>query len=228
MLLLIASAGLIAVNWLVYIWAIQHRQVFQASLGYYINPLVFVAVGMLFFGERLSLLQKLAVALAAIGVAVLAISGGRFPLLAMTLAVSFTIYSVIRRQVPVAAMPALFVETLVLLPAALLWLGVLARQDTSVFMHSDIGMQLLIAAAGPATVVPLLCFGIAARRLPLATIGFMQFIAPSLQFLIGYLSGERLTMPHLICFAFIWMAVIAFSADVLHKGRRRVTVASGQ
>lgn len=219
-LLLLAAACLIAINWLVYIYAVQSAQVFQASLGYYINPLIFVAVGMLFFGEDLRSLQKLAVLLAATGVTILTVSGGQFPGIAMVLAVSFTIYSIIRKKAVVGAMPGLFVETLILLPFAMAYLLYATAEGTAVFPVTTLNMQLLLVMAGPITVVPLLCFAIAARRLRMATVGFMQFLAPSLQFLIGYLYGETLTLPHLACFLFIWAAVIAFSTDALTNSRR--------
>ena len=219
-LLLVAAAGFIAINWLVYIYAVQSAQVFQASLGYYINPLIFVAVGMLFFGEDLRALQRLAVLLAATGVMILTLSGGQFPAIALVLAISFTIYSIIRKKAVVGAMPGLFVETLVLLPFAIAYLTYTTANGTAVFPVTTPDMQLLLIMAGPITVVPLLCFAIAARRLRMATVGFMQFLAPSLQFLIGYLYGETLTLPHLLCFLFIWAAVIAFSTDALKNSRR--------
>ena len=218
-LILCAAAALIAVNWLVYIYAVQTEQVFQASLGYYINPLMFVAIGMLFFGEDLRSLQRLAVLLAAVGVTILTVSGGQFPTMAMILAVSFTAYSVIRKKAVVGAMPGLFVETLVLLPFALGYLLVTGVQGTATFPTADAQMQFLLVMAGPITVVPLLCFAIAARRLRMATIGFMQFLAPSLQFVIGYLNGETLSTPHLVCFLFIWAAVVSFSTDALRSSR---------
>ncbi len=219
-MVLVAAAGMISINWLVYIYAVQSAQVFQASLGYYINPLIFVAVGMLFFGEHLRALQKLAVLLAAAGVMILTVSGGQFPTIAMVLAISFTIYSIIRKKALVGAMPGLFVETLILLPFAIAWLVYMSVQGEAVFPVATLDMQLLLIMAGPITVVPLLCFAIAARRLRMATVGFMQFLAPSLQFLIGYLHGESLSLPHLVCFLFIWAAVIAFSTDALRNSRR--------
>ncbi len=216
----VAAAAMISINWLLYIYAVQTAQVFQASLGYYINPLIFVAVGMLFFGEDLRFLQRLAVILAAVGVMILTVSGGQFPAIALVLAVSFTIYSIIRKKAVIGAMPGLFVETLILLPFALGYLVYTSLQGTAVFPVTTTDMQLLLIAAGPITVVPLLCFAIAARRLRMATIGFMQFLAPSLQFVIGYLYGETLTIPHLVCFLFIWAAVIAFSTDALRNNRQ--------
>ncbi|MEM9401650.1 MAG: EamA family transporter RarD [Pseudomonadota bacterium] len=218
----LAAALMIAINWLLYIYAVQSAQVFQASLGYYINPLIFVVVGLLFFGEDLRLLQRLAVLLAATGVTILTISGGEFPVIAVVLAVSFTIYSIIRKKAVIGAMPGLFVETVILLPFALAYLAYASAKGTAVFPVTSLDMQLLLVAAGPITVVPLLCFAIAARRLRMATIGFMQFLAPTLQFLIGYWLGEALTLPHLVCFLFIWAAVIVFSTDAIRATRRPV------
>lgn len=213
------AAAMIAVNWVIYIWAVQHQKVFQASLGYYINPLMFVVIGVFFFEEYLRKLQILAVALAVLGVAILTISGGVFPYISLALATSFTTYSVIRKKIHVGAMPGLFIETLVLFPIALCWLLLTGLNGQSTFVLADLDMQLLLILAGPITVVPLLCFAIAAKKLRMATIGFMQFIAPSIQFLIGYLYGETLTTPHLVCFLFIWAAVIAFSTDAVRASR---------
>jgi chloramphenicol-sensitive protein RarD len=213
------SAMLIAVNWLVYIWAVQNAQIFQASLGYYINPLMYVLVGIVFFAERLRPMQIAAVMLAAAGVAVLTISGGEFPLISVTLATSFTLYGVIRRRVVIGGMPGLFIETLILLPAAAVYLLLLLGRGTAVFGLSDLSMAGTLMLAGPFTVVPLLCFALAARRLRLSTIGVMQFIAPTLQFLVGLAYGEQLTGAHVICFTLIWIAVTAFSWDAWRASR---------
>lgn len=220
-LLLTTAAFFIAVNWYVYIYAVQHDEVFQASLGYYINPLVYVLVGVAFLGETLRRLQIVAVVLAAAGVLVLTFSGGQFPAISLFLAVSFTIYGVIRKRVVIGGMPGLFVETVILLPVALVWLGWLVGSGEASIGSGRASLDLLLIMAGPITVIPLLCFALAARRLTLTTIGFMQFIAPTLQFLVGVYYGERLTVPHLVCFGCIWAAVILFSADAL-RGRRRV------
>jgi chloramphenicol-sensitive protein RarD len=219
--LLALAATLIAVNWLVYIWAVQNELIFQASLGYYINPLMYVLVGVIFFGERLGRMQTGAVALAAAGVAVLTVSGGQFPLISLTLATSFTIYGTIRSRVVIGGMPGLFIETLVLLPAAGAYLLWLASRGTAVFASGDGSMTGTLMLAGPFTVVPLLCFALAARRLPLATIGIMQFIAPTLQFVVGLAYGEVLTGPHVVCFALIWIAVTLFSWDAWRQSRPR-------
>jgi chloramphenicol-sensitive protein RarD len=215
------AAAVLAVNWLVYVTAVQNEMIFQGSLGYYINPLMYVLVGVVFFGERLRRLQTAAVLLAAAGVAVLTISGGEFPLIALTLATSFTIYGTIRSRVAIGGMPGLFVETVVLLPAALVYLAWLATRDAAVFTSGDIGMSSMLMLAGPLTVLPLLLFALAARRLRLSTIGVMQFIAPTLQFLVGLAYGEVLTGPHIVCFSLIWVAVFLFSGDAWRQARGR-------
>ena len=214
------SAVLIAGNWLVYILAVQREQIFQASLGYYINPLLFAVVGVFFLGERLRRPQSVAVVLAAAGVLVLTISGGRFPAIALFLGTSFTIYGVIRKQVVIGGMAGLFVETIVLLPFGLAYLLYLVAAGQAAFAGSNPNLSALLAAAGPITVVPLLAFALAARRLDLSTLGMLQFIAPTLQFLIGYFQGEHLTGAHVICFTCIWIAVVLFSWDAWRARRR--------
>lgn len=221
MLWLAAAAAFIAINWLIYIVAVQHDQIYQASLGYYINPLMYVLVGVLFFGERLRGMQVAAVAAATAGVLVLTVSGGEVPVIALSLAITFTLYGVIRKRTSVGAMPGLFIETMLLLPAALGWLTWLAMTDRAAFAGGDHAITGLLLLAGPITVIPLLCFALAARRLPLSTIGFLQFLAPSLQFLNGLYYGEALTSAHLVCFVLIWSAVALFVIDVVRSNRRR-------
>ena len=215
------SAVCITVNWFIYIWAVQNERIFETSLGYYINPLMYVFVGVLFFGERLRSLQLAAVIFASVGVLVLTLSGGSFPWVAISLAVFFTAYGVIRKRVVIGAMPGLFVETVLLFPFAMVWMTWLLVAGQGSFGTQDISLALLLLAAGPVTVVPLLLFAVAARRLPLTTIGFMQFLAPTLQFLTGVYYGEKLTTAHQICFGLIWVAVILFSTDAIRAGRKR-------
>ncbi len=222
--LLSLAAAFIAMNWLVYVWAVQQSQIFQASLGYYINPLLYVVIGVCFLGEKLRRLQLTAVVLAALGVAVLTFSGGQFPLISMALAVSFTVYGVIRKQTDVGAMPGLFIETLILSPLAIGYLGYLLIVGSAAFTAGSLFDSFVLVLAGPITVVPLLFFALAARRLTLSTIGFMQFIGPTLQFMVGLAYGERLTTAHAICFSCIWVAVALFSWDAWRSSRRRVPV----
>lgn len=215
------AAICIAANWFIYIWAVQHERIFETSLGYYINPLVFVLVGVVALGERLTTLQSGAVALAATGVLILALYGGIFPWVSVSLALLFTGYGVIRKQVAIGAMPGLFVETLLLLPFACAWYLWLESRGLAVFAAGDISLSALLLLAGPITVLPLLFFATAARNLTLTTLGFMQFLAPTLQFLTGLYYGEPLTAAHLWCFSFIWLAVFLFSADALRQGKKK-------
>ena len=214
------SALSISVNWLIYIWAVQNARIFEASLGYYINPLMYVAVGVIFLGERLRRLQLVAVLLAFVGVSYLTFSGGIFPWVALSLAALFTAYGVIRKQVAIGAMPGLFVETSLLFPLAFVFMGVLMAGGTASFGSVGPGLTGLLMLGGPITVVPLLLFAIAAKRLSLTTVGFMQFIAPTLQFCTGLYYGEQLTTPHLVCFGLIWAAVACFSYDALVAGKK--------
>jgi len=212
---LMLSAMFIAVNWLIYIWAIQDERIFESSLGYYINPLFYMLVGVVFFGERLRRLQTIAVVLAATGVLVLTISGGELPFVALSLAATFTAYGVIRKRVVIGGMPGLFVETLLLSPFAIAWFSWITLGGQAMFANGSASTTFWLVMAGPVTALPLLCFALAARRLPLTTIGFMQFLAPTLQFCTGIYYGEQLTTAHIICFGCIWLAVAFFSFDLL-------------
>lgn len=215
MAFLTLAAIAIAINWGLYVWAIHQEEIFQASLGYYINPLFYMIIGVLFFKERLSPLQLLAAILAAIGVAVLTFQGGSFPWISIVLAISFTIYGVIRKQVKIGAMPGLFIEILILFLPALTYLIYLNMQGVAHFAAGNMTINMLLIFLGPLTIIPLLCFAIAARRLPLSTIGFLQFISPTLQFFCGLYFENEFTTAHMICFSFIWLAVIIFSWETV-------------
>lgn len=215
------AALCISVNWLIYIWAVQNERIFESSLGYYINPLMYVAVGVFLLGERLRRMQTTAVVLAVIGVAYLTISGGVFPWVAISLAVLFTAYGVIRKQVAIGAMPGLFVETTLLFPLGFFYLLNLVFAQQASFGAGDTGLSFLLMMGGPVTVIPLLLFAISAKRLSLTTIGFMQFLAPTLQFFTGLYYGEKLTPAHLVCFGFIWVAVVLFSYDAISSGKKK-------
>ena len=218
------TALLIAGNWLVYILAVQRDQIFQASLGYYINPLLFAVAGVFLMGEKLRRPQTIAVSLAAIGVLVLTVSGGQFPAIALFLGTSFTIYGIIRKKVVIGGMPGLFVETLVLLLPGLIYLLMLISRGEAVFGSGVPAMSGMLVLAGPITVIPLLAFALAARRLNLSTVGMLQFIAPTLQFLIGVYYGEQLTTAHIVCFGCIWVAVALFSWDAWRSARKPPSV----
>jgi chloramphenicol-sensitive protein RarD len=217
--LLALAAVFIAINWLVYIWAVQSGHIFQGSLGYYINPLLYVLIGVVFFRERLRGLQIAAAWLAAAGVAVLTLRGGQFPAIALTLATSFTIYGVIRSRVAIGGMPGLFVETLLLFPFAAAYLVHVVLAGDAAFRADEPQLAAILMLAGPFTVLPLLAFALAARRLRLSTIGIMQFISPTLQFAIGLAYGEVLTPAHVVCFTLIWIAVAVFSFDAWRSAR---------
>lgn len=224
--LLLASALLIAVNWLVYIYAIFTDHVLAASLGYYLNPLVNVMLGMIFLGERLSRLQLLAVAIAGVGVAILLAGALDTLWISLTLAFSFGIYGLIRKVVPVGSLPGLSVETTLLLLPSLgvaawyLWAG-----DGRGF-GSDGSISLLLMAGGVVTAVPLLLFATAARRMSYAALGFVQYLAPTLQFLLSlFVFAEPLKPAQLACFLLIWISIAVFSFDMLRKMRAERMVA---
>jgi chloramphenicol-sensitive protein RarD len=216
-LLALASISL-AANWGVYIYAIQIDQIFQGSLGYYINPLLYVLVAVLFFGERLTKLQGFAIFLACLGVLALTLYGGQFPVISLFLAVSFTIYGVLRKLIDIGAMPGLFIEVLVLVLPAAAYLAWTSRSGTIVF-GTDATLSWLMVAAGPVTVLPLLAFAFAARRIRLSTLGILQFVGPTMQFLCGLYFGEAFTTAHAICFGLIWFGVAVFAFDGWRSSR---------
>ena len=212
------SGLLIGTNWLIYIAAVMHGHVLATSLGYYINPLANVLAGTLFLRERLSRLQWLAAAIAAVGVALLARDALSTLWISMALALTFGGYGLIRKLAPVNSLPGLAVETTVLLPPAL---GLLIWQATSpqgLSMGSSIGLSLLLACAGVVTGLPLLLFASAARRLDFSLLGFLQFVAPTGLFLVGLFAfQERLEPVQLVCFLFIWTAIAVFCWDLLSR-----------
>lgn len=215
------SAALIAANWLGYVWAVLHGHVLAASLGYFLNPLVNVLLGTLLLRERLDRVQTLSVALAALGVAVLAGEAPDALWVSLLLALSFGLYGYVRKRAPVGPVEALNVETLLLaLPAIgyLLWLAV---QGGLSFGRGPMTATLLFMT-GPLTILPLLLFGAAAHRLRLTTLGLLQYLAPSLQFLIAILVfGEPLSRAHLLCFALIWTGLALFAVHSVRLAHRR-------
>ena len=215
------SALLICINWLIYIWAIQRGQIFESSLAYYITPLLNMVVGVVFFAERLRRLQALAVLLAAIGVIVLSVQSSSAAWISIVLAVTFGAYGIIRKQVVVGGMPGLFVETALLAPFAFGWFFWIFSQGNAAFGGDDIGLTFWLLLAGPATALPLLFFALAARRLPLTVIGFLQFIGPSIMFGVGLYYGQELTVAHKFCFACIWLAATFFIYDAVSTGRKK-------
>lgn len=219
LLMLAISALAIAGNWGIYVWAVVNDKVLQASLGYYINPLMYVAVGVVVLRERLRKPQLAAVVLATAGVLVLTFGVGEFPFASVALAILFTAYGYIRKTTPVGAMPGLFIETVILSPVALLYLLWLMNAGTAAFLHQGTAMDILLLLAGPVTVIPLVFFALAARRLRLSTLGFLQYIGPTGQFFLGIYYGEEFTTAHAICFGLIWTALLIFSVDAVRANR---------
>ena len=214
------SATLIAVNWVVYVWAIQNGQVYAASLGYYINPLVNVLLGTMLLGERLTRRQWIAVALAAIGVSLLAAGALTTLWISLTLALSFGSYGLIRKQVAVGAVPGLTIEsTLLLVPSFGVALYYAQTEGSSFAVSTE--LSLAIMAGGAFTAFPLLLFAIAARKLPYSTLGFIQFLAPSIVFILGLtVFGEELKPAQAACFACIWAAAAVFAWDMIARSRK--------
>ncbi|WP_049538548.1 EamA family transporter RarD [Vibrio harveyi] len=221
MMFLVSTAILVGANWLIFIWAVNSNHMLDASLGYYINPLINVLLGMVFLGERLRKLQWFAVVLAACGVLVQLIVFGSVPVVAIALAMSFGFYGLLRKKVSVEAQTGLFIETLVMLPAAAIYLLFIASSPTSNMLDNPMQLNTLLIAAGVITTLPLLCFTGAATRLKLSTLGFFQYIGPSLMFLLAVLIyGEPFTSDKAITFAFIWGALAVFSFDGLRNNRK--------
>ena len=219
--LLALAAIALSLNWGVYIYAVQNDQIFQGSLGYFINPLMYVVVGVLFFDEKLSKLQSLSVLLALIGVAILTVYGGVFPYISLILAISFSIYGIIRKQAVVGAIPGLVIETAVLFIPAAAFLIYLGTQSTLSF-GSSAGITGLLLLAGPLTVLPLWAFAIAARKLKLSTLGMLQYIGPTGQFILALYYGESFTIAHAWCFGFIWIGILIYSFDA-YRSRAKIT-----
>lgn len=222
-LALLATTVLIALNWLTFIWAVAHDLLVQASLGYFINPLVNVTLGFVFLRERLRPWQTVSVALAAVGVAFLTWAQQRPPGIALVLAFTFAFYGLLRKIVRVDALVGLTVETCLLTPVAAGYLVYIAGKSEMAFAHTNLRTDLLLLSAGIITAVPLLWFTHAARRLRLATIGFLQYISPTFQFLLAVLAfGEPFESYQLISFSLIWTALAIYSADTVIRSRKSI------
>lgn len=216
-----ASAALIALNWFLYIWAVVNGHIVEASLGYFINPLVNVLLGALVLKERLRRGQWLAVAVAALGVAWLTWQAGALPWIALALAASFGLYGLLRKTAPLGALEGLAMETLLLGPLAALGLLWLALQGQSQFVQGSPGLQALVVAAGPITAIPLLLFASGARRIPLSLLGILQYIGPTLQLMVGvWLFHEPFEPERRLGFMAIWAALALYSAEGWWRQRR--------
>ena len=218
---LIASTLMISINWLVYVWAVGNGHVVDASLGYFINPLVSVLMGVMLLSERLNRAQLIAVALATCGVMYLTYATGRVPWIALVLALTFGTYGLIRKVVAVDAVPGLAVETLLLLPLSLGWLIWCEIQGTGAFRHQGPLVDGLLLGSGVVTALPLTLFAFGARRIRLSTVGLVQYVGPTLQFLGGvFVFREPFSQSRLVGFVIIWAAIGIYIADNLWRNRR--------
>jgi chloramphenicol-sensitive protein RarD len=212
------SAFLLAINWGVFVWAAQHGRIIDCSLGYFINPLLNVLIGSRLLGERLSWLQKLSIASAACGVVTQLVLVGRFPWIGLLLAVSFALYGLARRRSPLGSLPGLGVETLVGIPIAVAYLAWSQQSGVSIWGTASTRDLLLIIGLGIITTIPLLGFAHAARQLPFALLGVLQFLAPTGQFLVGALVyHEPVSAAALVSFGLIWTGVVLFCGDLWSK-----------
>ncbi len=217
----LAAAVLISVNWFVYVWAITHGFIVEASLGYFINPLLSVLLGVVLFREKLRPLQWVTIAMAAVGVAYLTFSLGSLPWLALTLAVTFGLYGVVKKTAPLSSLFGLTVETGILFLPAAAYLAYCEMNASGMFLHVPVFENLLMLGGGVITAVPLLLFASATTRVPLATIGVLQYLTPTMQFLIGVLIYmEPLPLPKLVGFGFVWTALLLFWLEGLWAGRQ--------
>jgi len=218
----VASALLLSANWLLYIWAVNNGHVIEASLGYFINPLVNIMFGYLLLKERLRRVQWIAIAIAALGVAWLTWQSGSVPWIALCLAASFGAYGLLRKTAALGALEGLSFETMVLFPIAAIYVGWLTLHGENAFLNtpSDATRWLLVAA-GPITAVPLLLFASGARQIPLSILGLLQYLAPTIQFLLGvWLFKEAFTADRLVGFVLIWAALLLFAGEGLIRSRQ--------
>ncbi|MEM7689729.1 MAG: EamA family transporter RarD [Pseudomonadota bacterium] len=219
--MLFASAVLIGINWFVYIWAILEGNVYATSLGYYLNPLLNVLLGTMLLGERLSKWQWIAVAIAACAVVLLAWGALTTLWISLSLALSFGLYGIVRKQANVGALPGLTIESAILLLPASVIVGFYAMSEAGTTFGVDAAMSALIMFSGVVTAIPLLLFAIAARRMKYSTLGFIQYLAPTVVFLLGlFVFGEELKPVQLASFGLIWTAVAIFAGDLFARSRR--------
>jgi len=223
MMRLALATCLLGGNWFLFIWAINNDHILDASLGYYINPLLNVAIGMAFFAERMRKMQLVAIALAFVGVLIQIVSFGSVPWVALTLAFSFAIYGAIRKRLPIDSITGLWLETLILMPAVLIYMLFFASSNAADMTQNTWQINTLLIAAGVVTTAPLLCFTAAAQRIRYSTLGFFQYIGPSLMFILAvWVYGEPLAADKLVTFAIIWAALALYSVDTLvHQQRSK-------
>jgi chloramphenicol-sensitive protein RarD len=219
------SGAMLAINWGMFIWAVSRGHILDASLGYFIIPLISVGLGMLVLGERLRRLQWLAIAAAAIGVAIQTWYAGGLPWISIAVAVSFGIYGLIRKVARVDSLVGSTLETALLVPVAAAYLAIVALRGGGQLGHASTATQLLLLSTGAITAVPLLLFNSAARRLPLSTLGFLQYLGPTCQFILAIaVYGEPFAAEQLIAFGLIWLGLAVFSVDLVRASRAAAAV----
>ena len=220
------AGALLSVNWGIFIWAVENDRIIDTSLGYYLNPLFNVVLAVAFLGERLRKAQSVAVALAAIGVLYLLVDHGALPWISLVLAVTFGGYGLLHKLTPVRPIPGLLVESAAMTPFAVAWLAFGTAPVGGAWVDADASIRLLLVGAGIATAAPLLWFASAARRLTLTTLGFFQYLAPTLALLLAvFLYGEPFGSAYAVAFGFIWCALAVFTIDSL-RGRSSATTAA--
>jgi chloramphenicol-sensitive protein RarD len=220
------SASLISINWITYVWGIANERVVETSLGYFINPLVNVLLGVVVLSERLNRTQWTAVAIAAAGVSYLTWSAGHPPWIALTLAFSFGFYGLVRKVVRVDALAGFTSETLLLLPVGVGYLIWCQAAGTGSFAHLGFGMDLLLMLGGPLTAIPLVLFAFGARRIPYSTVGLLQYIGPTIQFLLAiFVFHEPFTTERAVGFSLIWTALAIYAVDGVWRSRKLAAVA---
>ena len=211
---LFAASALVSTNWFIYIWAVNHNYIVQTSLGYYINPLISVLLGIFFLKEKLSRAQQVAFLLAATGVIILTISYGKFPWLAFTLAITFAVYGLIKKQIKLDALRGLTIETFFIVPFAVIYYVWLFRKGNAVFLHFDIQTDILLILTGVATALPLIMYAKGVQRIPLYMAGFLQYIAPTMMLFLGVVVyKETFGKIEVLSFAFIWSALLLFTVS---------------
>jgi len=205
---------LLSFNWLIYVWGVNAGFIVETSLGYFINPLLSVLLGVLFLHERLRPMQWIPVGLAALGVAYLTFVYGRLPWIALSLAFTFGFYGFVKKLSPLGSLYGLTLETGIVFPVALVYLSALGLKGAGAFLHSGTLIDVFLFGAGVVTTIPLLMFASAARQIPLTIVGLLQYIAPTLQFLIGvFIYKEPFDLGHFIGFAIVWVALIVFAGE---------------
>ena len=222
LLRVVVAAMLLSANWLCYVWAVTHNNIVETALGYFMAPLVTVAIGVVVFHERLRSLQIVALALAATAVVVLTIEAGRVPMFALTLAITWGFYGLIKRTIPLHPIESLAAETFVLLPVALVIIAIVESHGKAIHTTASAAQIMMVIGTGAITIVPLLSFAFAAPRVPFTVLGPMQYVVPTINFLLAVgVYHERMPLLRVAGFSFVWLALAVFTIDSVVSGRRR-------